>query len=103
MSAMLPLMTRVVIQSDILNLGLPIGKEAYIIAYNRQVDVAYRYLIRVPSIQKDFWVIEQDIRPLTDADTVEDYSKEAEKVIIDVALQTRQFDIIKQLKWKKNG
>ena len=98
---MLPLMTRVLIQSDILNLGLPVGKEAYIIAYNRQVDVAYRYLIRVPSIRKDFWVIEEDIRPLTEADTVEDYSQEAEKVIIDVALQTRQFDIIKQLKREK--
>jgi len=101
--AMLPLMTRVLIQSDLLNLGLPVGKEAYIIAYNRQVDVAYRYLIRVPAIQKDFWVIEDDIRPLSESDTVEDYSREAENVIIDVALQTRQFDIIKQLKWKKNG
>lgn len=94
-------MTRVLIQSDVLNLGLPVGKEAYIIAYNRHVDVAYRYLIRVPAVQKDFWVVEQDIRPLKESETVEDYSQAAEDVLIDVALQTRQFDIIKQLKWKK--
>ncbi|EGL83130.1 hypothetical protein CathTA2_1343 [Caldalkalibacillus thermarum TA2.A1] len=99
---MLPLMSRVLIQSDTLNLGLPVGKEGYIIAYNRQVDVAYRYLVRVPAVQKEFWVIEQDIRPLKESETVEDYSKAAEDVLIDVALQTRQFDIIKQLKWKKN-
>jgi len=95
---MLALMTRVIILSDLLNLGLPIGHEAYIIAHNRRVDVAYQYLIRVPSIQKEFWVVENDIKPLTDADTAKDYSREAEEVLIDVALQTRQFDIIKQLR-----
>lgn len=100
---MLPLMTRVIIQSDILNLGLPVGKEAYIIAHNRRVDVAYKYLIRVPAIQKEYWVVENDIRPLSESETVIDYSREAEEVIIDVALQTRQFEIIKQLKNDKKA
>ncbi|GAB7386216.1 hypothetical protein BSNK01_00510 [Bacillaceae bacterium] len=100
---MLKLMTRVIIQSDILNLGLPIGKEAYIIALNRRVDTAYRYLIRVPSLQKEFWVVENDIRPLSESETSIDYSRAAEEVIIDVALQTRQFDIIKNLKDDKKA
>jgi hypothetical protein len=95
---MLALMTRVKIVSDILNLGLPIGQEAYIIALNRQVNVAFQYLIRVPALQKEFWVVEQDIVPLTEADTVKDYSREAEQALIDAALQTRQFQIIKHLK-----
>lgn len=98
---MLALMTKVMIVSDILNLGLPVGQEAYIIAHNRRVNVAYQYLIRIPAIQKEFWVVENDIKPLTDADTVRDYSREAEKVLIDVALQTKQFDIIKNLKGDK--
>ncbi|CEH28930.1 hypothetical protein [Aneurinibacillus migulanus] len=95
---MFALMTRVIILSDILNLGLPVGQEAYIIAHNRRVDVAYQYLIRVPAIQKEFWVVENDIKPLTEADTVKDYSCEVEEVLIDVALQTKQFNIIKRLK-----
>lgn len=95
---MLALMTKVMIISDILNLGLPIGQEAYIIAHNRRVNVAYQYLIRIPTLQKEFWVVEQDIKPLTDADMANDYSREAEKVLIDVALQTKQFDIIRHLK-----
>ncbi|WP_236405130.1 ATPase [Microaerobacter geothermalis] len=96
-------MTRVTIVSDILNLGLPVGKEAYIIARDRRIDVAFQYLIRVPVIKKEFWVVENDIKPLTEADTVEDYSREAEKVIIDIALQTKRFDIIKQLKGEKKA
>lgn len=95
---MLPLMTKVMIISDILNLGLPVGKEAYIIAYNRRIDVAYHYHIRVPSVKKNFWVVEQDLKPFSESETAEDYSKEAEDVIIDVALKTKQFDIIRQLK-----
>ncbi|WEG12912.1 hypothetical protein PU629_00730 [Pullulanibacillus sp. KACC 23026] len=95
-------MTRVKIVSDILNLDMPIGKEAYIIAYNRRVDIAYKYLIRVPSIKKNYWVVEQDIQPLTDADTTEDFSKEAENVLIDVALQTKQFSIIDEINDSKN-
>lgn len=95
---MYALMTRVKIVSDLLNLGLPIGQEAYIIAHNRRVNVAYQYLIRVPALQKEYWVVEQDIAPLKEADTVNDYSREAEQVLIDAALQTRQFHIIKHLK-----
>lgn len=93
-----PLMTRVIILSDILNLGLPVGQEAYIIAHNRRVNVAFQYLIRLPALQKEYWVVENDIKPLTEADTVKDFSQEAEEVLIDVALQTKQYHIIKQLK-----
>ncbi len=95
---MLPLMTRVLILSDILNLGLPVGKEAYIIAHNRRADVAYQYMIRVPSTQKEYWVVESDIRPLSESETTEDYSLQAEELLIDVALQTGRYDIIKNLK-----
>lgn len=99
---MLPLMTRVKIISDILNLDMPIGKEGYIIAYNRHVDIAYKYLVRVPHLKKNYWVVEQDITALSEADTVEEYSQEVEDVIIDVALKTKQFDIIRGLKNRNN-
>jgi hypothetical protein len=42
--------------------------------------------------------VEDDIKPLTEADTLKDYSCEVEEVLIDVALQTKQFNIIKQIK-----
>lgn len=100
---MLELMTKVIICSDLLNLGLPVGKEAYIIAYNRRVDVAYKYLIRVPAHQKEFWVVENDIKPLSESETAIDYSQEAEKALIDAALETRRFEIIKQLKDDKKA
>jgi hypothetical protein len=98
---MLPLMTKVIIISDILNLGLPVGKEAYIIGHNRKIDIAYKYLIRVPAVQKEFWVVENDIKQLSDSDTLLDYSSEVEEVLIDVALKTKQFDIIKNIKATK--
>jgi hypothetical protein len=94
---MLALMTKVLIQSDILNLGLPVGKEAYIIAQNRRVNVAYQYLVRVPSTKKEYWVVAQDIRAFNEADTSLDYSGEAKAVLIDVALQTKNYDIIRCL------
>nr|WP_051330926.1 hypothetical protein [Aneurinibacillus terranovensis] len=98
---MLQLMTRVKIISDLLNLGLPVGKEAYIIGHNRRIDIAYQYLIRVPALKKEFWVVANDIKPLSDSDTSLDYSSEVNKLLIDVALKTKQFDIIKNLKGTK--
>lgn len=85
---MLKLGERVLIVEDHIEQNLPIGDYAYIIAYDRNPDNVFDYVIRVPKINKHFYVLAEDIEPESVI-----LQEEAERIeresLIDFALATR--------------
>ncbi|MFC6335121.1 ATPase [Paenibacillus septentrionalis] len=84
---MLPLGSKVVFIEDQFEQKLPIGEYGYIIAYDRNADNVFDYVVRVPALNRNFAVPEEDIEL-----EVELIKQEAEKVekaaLIDYALAT---------------
>jgi hypothetical protein len=84
---MLRLGEKVVIVADAFEQNLPVGEYGYIIAYDRNPDNAFDYVLRVPQVNRNFFV------PSGDVDLEEVLLKqEAERVereaLIDYALAT---------------
>jgi hypothetical protein len=84
---MLKLGQKVFIVADSFEQSLPIGEHGYIIAYDRNVDNVFDYVVRVPKVNKHFFV------PVSDIETEELLLKqEADRVekeaLIDFALAT---------------
>ena len=83
---------KVIIVGDQFEQNLPIGEHAYIIAYDRNADNAFDYVIRVPKAGKQFFV------PASDVELEEVLlRKAAEKVekeaLIDFALASRNKEL----------
>ncbi|PQP84885.1 ATPase [Paenibacillus sp. PCH8] len=84
---MLRLGEKVVIVADEFEQNLPVGEYGFIIAYDRNPDNAFDYVLRVPQVNRNFFV------PSSDVDLEEILLKqEAERVereaLIDYALAT---------------
>ncbi|WP_458124081.1 ATPase [Paenibacillus sp. Z3-2] len=84
---MLRLGEKVVIVADAFEQNLPVGEYGFIIAYDRNPDNAFDYVLRVPQVNRNFFV------PSGDVDLEEVLLKqEAERVereaLIDYALAT---------------
>lgn len=79
---------RVIIVADTFEQNLPVGNYGFIIAYDRNNDNAFDYVIRVPSVNKNFFVPAADIE--LEATLI---AQEAERIereaLIDFALATR--------------
>lgn len=96
---MLKLGQKVIIIGDSFEQNLPIGGHGYIIAYDRNVDNAFDYVVRIPSANKHIYVPSTDIELeetllALEADRIE---KEA---LIDFALATHNEDLFH---WVMNG
>ncbi|GGE01725.1 ATPase [Paenibacillus nasutitermitis] len=87
---------KIVIVSDLFEQNLPVGEYGYIIAYDRNVDNAFDYIIRVPKANRNFFV------PAADIELEEVlYQLEAERVeresLIDFALATHNESLFRRL------
>lgn len=85
---MLRLGQRIYFVADSLEQNLPIGDYGYIIAYDRNADNIFQYIVRVPSVSRNFPVTSEDIEPEElfmelEADRL------AKEALIDYALATR--------------
>lgn len=84
---MLPLGSKVVFVEDQFEQKLPIGEYGYIIAYDRNADNVFDYVVRVPILNRNFAVPEEDVE--LEATLLQ---QEAEKIgkeaLIDYALAT---------------
>ncbi|WP_138494748.1 ATPase [Paenibacillus pinistramenti] len=58
---MLRLGERIVIVDDAFEQNLPVGEYGYIIAYDRNPDNAFDYVVRLPILGRNFFVPEGDI------------------------------------------
>lgn len=78
---------KIMIVADAFEQNLPVGEHGYIIAYDRNPDNAFDYLIRVPKVNRNFFVVAGDVEPETQM-----LKREAERVereaLIDYALAT---------------
>ncbi|TVX95454.1 ATPase [Cohnella terricola] len=93
---MLQLGERIVIVDDRFEQNLPVGEYGYVIAYDRNNDSAFDYIIRVPKANRQFYVPSEDIeleRTLLELEA-ERIEREA---LIDYALVTRNEDLFKRI------
>ncbi len=93
---MLRLGQRVYIISDRFEQNLPIGEYGYIVAYERNNDSAYDYIVRLPKLNKHFFVIKEDIEEeevllKAEADRIERES------LIDFALATKNKELFQRI------
>ena len=58
---MLQLGSKVIIVTDNFEQNLPIGEYGYIIAYDRNADNVFDYVLRVPSAGRNFLVPDEDV------------------------------------------
>lgn len=70
------LMQHVVVQTDTLAYGFPIGSDGYMLEIDRRVDQALTYLVRFPAKKENWWVPECDL-----LDYEESMEMDAEHVI----------------------
>jgi len=92
----LKLGSKVIIVGDRFEQNLPIGEYGYVIAYDRNNDSAFEYIIRVPKVNRQYYV------PSSDVELEETLLKrEAEQVereaLIDFALATRNEELFNRL------
>ncbi len=93
---MLRLGQKVYIVADQFEQNLPVGEYGYIIAYERNADNVFDYVIRVPKMNKNYFV------PASDIELEEVLiQKEAERVekeaLIDFALATKNYELFQKV------
>ncbi|WP_123039349.1 ATPase [Cohnella candidum] len=93
---MLKLGERIIVVGDRFEQNLPIGEYGYVIAYDRNNDSAFEYIIRVPKANRQFYV------PSSDVELEETLLElEAERIereaLIDFALATRNEELFNRI------
>ncbi|AIQ65540.1 hypothetical protein D3C81_320180 [compost metagenome] len=84
---MLRLGEKIVIVADAFEQNLPIGDYGYVIAYDRNPDNAFDYVIRIPQANRNFYVTAEDVE--TEADLLtEEAERATHEALIDYALST---------------
>lgn len=93
---MLNLGEKIIIVADAFEQNLPVGDYGYIIAYDRNPDNAFDYVIRVPQVNRNFFVPSGDVEPEEQI-----LRQEAERIerdaLIDYALATHNEKLFRQL------
>lgn len=93
---MLKLGEKIVIVDDHFEQNLPVGEYGYVIAYDRNNDSVFDYIIRVPKANRQFYVPCEDVEleeTLLELE-VERIEREA---LIDFALVTRNEELFKRV------
>ncbi len=89
---MLRLGQKVIIVEDAFEQQLPIGDYAYIIAYDRNADNAFDYVIRVPKMNKNYFVPAEDIE-LEEVLLQQEADRIEREALIDFALATKNEEL----------
>lgn len=83
---------KIIIVGDKLEMNLPVGEYGYVIAYDKNPDSAFDYIIRVPKYGRQYYVTAADVEKEEVL-----LRKEAEKIekeaLIDYALKTRNEEL----------
>lgn len=87
---------RVVIVADSFEQGLPISEYGYLIARDRNPDSAFAWIVRIPKIDKQFPVVEDDIA-LEEQLLEEEAERVSREALLDYALATRNEALFRQL------
>lgn len=87
---------KVYIVSDKFEQNLPVGNYAYIIAYDRNADNAFDYVIRVPKFNKHFYVTASDIE-LEEVLVQQEVDRVEKEALIDYALATKNEELFRRI------
>ncbi|MGG4439833.1 ATPase [Brevibacillus fortis] len=87
---------RVVIVADSFEQGLPVGEYGYLIARDRNPDSAFSWVLRIPKIDKQIAVVEEDIA-LEEQLLEEEANRISQEALLDFALATRNEALFRQL------
>lgn len=93
---MLRLGQKVIIVSDSFEQNLPIGDYGYIIAYDRNADNAFDYVIRIPKVNKNVFVPAEDIE-LEETLVQQEVDRIEREALIDYALATRNEELFRRI------
>ncbi|MFP4979424.1 ATPase [Paenibacillus sp. CN-4] len=93
---MLRLGEKIVIVADAFEQNLPIGDYGYLIAYDRNPDNAFDYVIRVPQANRNFFVTKDDVEPEAEL-LAEEADRAVHEALIDYALSTYNEKLFHQL------
>ncbi|WP_238653174.1 ATPase [Paenibacillus piscarius] len=93
---MLRLGEKIVIVADAFEQSLPIGDYGYLIAYDRNPDNAFDYVIRVPEANRNFYVTAEDIEAEEQMLAAE-AERATHEALIDYALSTYNEKLFHQL------
>ncbi|MBN2982634.1 MULTISPECIES: ATPase [Cohnella] len=93
---MMKLGEKIVILSDSFEQNLPVGDYGYIIAYDRNNDSVFDYIIRVPKANRQFYVSARDIEREEKLLELEAERIERE-ALIDFALATRNEELFRRV------
>ncbi|MEB3102145.1 ATPase [Ferviditalea candida] len=83
---------KVYVVSDKFEQNLPIGQHAYIIAYERNADNAFDYVIRIPKLNKHYYVPASDIE-LEEVLLRQEADRIEKEALIDFALATKNQEL----------
>jgi hypothetical protein len=89
---MLPLGQKVIIVADSFEQNLTIGDHGYIIAYDRNVDNAYEYVVRIPKMNKHIFLPSADIE-LEEVLLSQEVDRIEREALIDFALATNNAEL----------
>jgi hypothetical protein len=87
---------KVVIVGDRFEQNLPLGEYGYVIAYDRNNDSAFQYIIRVPKANRQYYVPSADIE--REETLLEQEAARIEReALIDFALATRNEELFNRI------
>ena len=84
---MLRLKDKIIVIADSLEQNLPVGEYGYVIAYDRNQDNAFDYVIRIPKVNRNFFVPASDVE-LEERILEQEAEWTTREALIDYALQT---------------
>ncbi|AOZ93499.1 ATPase [Paenibacillus crassostreae] len=91
---MLSIGNRIVIVDDAFEQNLPVGEYGYIIAYDRNPDNAFDYVVRVPKVNRNFFVPNNDVE-LEERLLQQEVERTTQEALIDYALATYNEELFK--------
>jgi hypothetical protein len=87
---------KIIVVADQFEQNLPIGDYGYIIAYERNSDNAFDYVIRVPKLNKHYYVTASDIE-LEEVLLKREAERIEKEALIDFALATKNEELFKRI------
>ncbi|ANA79446.1 hypothetical protein PVOR_29858 [Paenibacillus vortex V453] len=93
---MLRLGEKITIVADAFEQNLPVGQYGYIIAYDRNPDNAFDYVIRIPSLNRNFFVPADDVE-LESIVLKQEAERVEREALIDFALSTYNEKLFRQV------
>lgn len=87
---------KVIIIGDRFEQHLPVGEHGYVIAYDRNADNAFDYIVRVPAANKNFFVPADDIE-LEEELLRQEVDRVEREALIDYALATHNEELFRRI------